>query len=681
MSFSSPLWLPIGAAVCFGVVWLWRRYDAKQQASLNLFVSAHLCAQLTQSVSPARRRIKRGLLLGALAMVFGALAGPQAGYRWEQVTRRGNDIIFAIDTSRSMLTPDMKPNRLTRAKLAISDFVTRLDGDAVGLIAFAGNAFLQTPLTLDYGAFRESLDAVDTNIIPRGGTNIASAIREAQSALRNRPGNDRILVLVTDGEDLDGNALTAARVAAQQDGLKIYTVGVGSENGDLIPLPPDQGGGFVKDPAGNLVKSRLDESALKAIAAATGGLYVPLGAEGQGLEAIYRQALAPLVKHDLASRQQKIYTQRYQWPLAAALAMLLASVLMRTRRSIPGAEEAQTGKPAITRPSVAGVTAWSGFILLVFIHPAHASATSAAKAYAKGDFVTAVRDYAAAAQRNPKNPALQYDVGTAAYRAGQYPRAAAAFQASLGAAPSADGRRLAEQGNTYYNLGNTLYRTGQQSEQSNAQETIETWTKAVQAYDAALQLRADDADSKFNRDVVMRKLDELKKKQPQQNQQKQQTQQKQQAAQNKESQSAGSSPQQQAQDGQQGKQPEKEQNDGQKASTQSSAQTAQNNPAQQGSRPGGAPGGHDQEKQSSGQSQQPAAAAAQPQGEHQGASGADQANDETVANNPRVPGQMSPEEARELLDSVKQEQRRFPTAPLARSSANDTASDQPLKDW
>jgi Ca-activated chloride channel family protein len=675
MSFSSPLWLPAGVAVCLALVWLWRRYDMRQQASLAQFVSAHLRAQLTRSVSPARRRIKRGLLLGALALVFVALAGPQAGYRWEQVTRRGNDIIFAIDTSRSMLTPDVKPNRLTRAKLAISDFVTRLDGDAVGLIAFAGNAFLQTPLTLDYGAFRESLDAVDTNIIPRGGTNIASAIREAQSALRNRPGSDRILVLVTDGEDLDGNALTAAKAAAQQDGLKIYTVGVGSANGDLIPLPPDQGGGFVKDAAGNPVKSRLDETALKAIAAATGGLYVPLGAEGQGLELIYRQALAPLVKHDLASRQQKIYTQRYQWPLAAALAMLLASVLMRTRRRVPGADEAQAGAPIGARLSVPGVAALSGLLLLVFIHPAHASTTSAAKAYAKGDFVTAERDYSAAAQRNPKSPALQYDVGTAAYRAGQYPQAAAAFQASLGVGQSADSRRLAEQDNTYYNLGNTLYRTGQRSEQSSPQETIRTWTQAVQAYDAALQLRADDADSKFNRDLVMRKLDELKKKQSQQDQQKQQKQQ------NKDSQSAGNSPQKQQQDGQPGKQPENKQNDGQKPSAQSSAQMAQNNTGQQGSQPGNSPSGHDQEKQSGGQSQQPSPAAAQPRGDHQGASGADQTNDETAANNQRVPGQMSPEEARELLDSVKQEQRRLPSAPLARSGNNDIASDQPIKDW
>jgi len=261
MIFSHPLWLPAGAAACGGLLWMWRCYDARQRATLARFVSAHLRVELTKSVSQVKRRAKRGLLLGAIALVFVALAAPQAGYRWEQVTRRGNDIIFAVDTSRSMLTPDVKPDRLTRAKLAIDDFVQRLDGDAVGLIAFAGDAFLQSPLTLDYDAFHESLAALDTHIIPRGGTNIASAIHVAQAALKDRPGSDKILVLVTDGEDLEGSALAAAKAAAQQDGLKIYTVGVGTANGDLIPLPADQGGGFVKDAAGNPVKSHLDVAA------------------------------------------------------------------------------------------------------------------------------------------------------------------------------------------------------------------------------------------------------------------------------------------------------------------------------------------------------------------------------------------------------------------------------------
>ncbi len=254
--FSHPAWLPAGFIACLCLLWLWRRYDARQHAALARFVSAHLRGQLTQSVSIGRRRTQRGLLLAALALLFIALAGPLVGYRWELISRRGIEIIFAVDTSRSMSTPDVKPDRLTRAKLAIDDFTNKLDGDAVGLVAFAGEAFLVSPITLDYGAFHESLNAIDINTIPRGGTNIASAIREAQAALRRRPNSDKILILVTDGEDLEGDALIAAQTAAGQDGLKIYTIGVGTAQGELIPLTANPNGGFVKDESGGFVKSR-----------------------------------------------------------------------------------------------------------------------------------------------------------------------------------------------------------------------------------------------------------------------------------------------------------------------------------------------------------------------------------------------------------------------------------------
>ena len=157
MTFAHPGWLPGGFIACLCLLWLWRIYDARQHAALARFVSAHLRVQLTQSVSVGRRRVQRGLLLAAMACLFAALAGPLVGYRWEIVNRRGNDIIFAVDTSRSMSTPDVKPDRLTRAKLAIDDFTNQLDGDAVGLVAFAGDAFLVCPITLDYGAFHESL--------------------------------------------------------------------------------------------------------------------------------------------------------------------------------------------------------------------------------------------------------------------------------------------------------------------------------------------------------------------------------------------------------------------------------------------------------------------------------------------------------------------------------------------
>ena len=147
MKFSHAGWLTAGALSCVALVWLWRRYDERQYAALARFVSAHLRAQLTLSVSIARRRAQRGFMLAALGLLFVALAGPLVGFRWEQITRRGNDIVIAVDTSRSMSTPDVKPDRLTRAKLAIDDFTRKLDGDAVGLVAFAGDAFLVCPIT------------------------------------------------------------------------------------------------------------------------------------------------------------------------------------------------------------------------------------------------------------------------------------------------------------------------------------------------------------------------------------------------------------------------------------------------------------------------------------------------------------------------------------------------------
>ena len=270
MKFAEPLWLIAGLAVIAALLWLYRRFDARQRAALAEFASSHLLAKLTASFSPGRRRVKRLLFAAALGLVFVALARPQLGYHWEEQRQRGIDILFAIDTSKSMLTQDVNPDRLTRAKMAITDFVRKLDGDRVGLIAFAGEAFLQAPLTLDYDAFGESLDAIDTNTIPRGGTDISSAIQEAQVAFNAESKNRKILVLVTDGEDLEAKGIDTARAAAK-DGLTIYTVGVGSPAGGLIPVPGANGGtDFVKDASGQFVKSHLDENTLTQIARGDG---------------------------------------------------------------------------------------------------------------------------------------------------------------------------------------------------------------------------------------------------------------------------------------------------------------------------------------------------------------------------------------------------------------------------
>jgi Ca-activated chloride channel family protein len=695
MKFAEPIWLLAGLIACGALVWAWRRYDARQRAALATFASSHLHAQLTASFSAAKRHWKRGLFLAAVGCLFLALARPQAGFRWEEVKRHGIEVVFAVDTSRSMLTPDVKPDRLTRAKLAVDDFVSHLNGDGVGLIAFAGNAFLQCPITLDYDAFHESLEAVDTTIIPRGGTDIASAIREAQAALQNRPGKDKILILLTDGEDLEGSALATANASAK-DGLKICTVGVGTANGDLIPIPAEQGGGFVKDDSGQFVKSHLGEAGLKSIAEATGGLYAPLGAQGHGLDTIYQQALAPLAKHDLASRRQRVYTERFQWPLTGSLALLLASVLVGTRRRSPRKNQVPASVTGTVRPHLMAqpAAAMLGAMLCLPFNHAQASTATAEKAYQKGDFATAQREYAAAAQRDPKKPDLQFNVGTAAYKAGQFPQAAEAFQKSLDGKPSADPKRLAAQEDAYYDLGNTLYRSGQKTEPSNAQQTIQTWEQAVKTYGAALQLRPNDTDAKYNRDLVQRKLDQLKKQQEQQQKQQQQSQQNQkqdqkqdqknknqqnqsgQNADQKNQQNKDQKPDQQNQSGQNSQAKNQENKDQKSGADSKPDQPKDQQQANSGSKP-------DQQKQPDQQGQQPKPANGQPQGNAQAQAGADQHKDEAAqaTDSQHEPGQMSKEDARTLLDSMKGEARRLPAAPVARNGNDDQRPDQPIKDW
>ena len=666
MIFAAPGWLLGGALACTAMLWLWRRYDRRQQAALARFVAEHLRGELTQSISVARRRLQRGLYLLALALLFATLARPQWGFRWEEITRRGNDIVFAIDTSRSMTTPDVKPNRLARAKLAIDDFVNQLDGDAVGIVAFAGTAFLACPITLDYGAFHETLGAIDTNTVPRGGTNLASAIHEAQAALQRRPGSDKILILVTDGEDLEGGALAAAQEAKQQ-GLKIFTVGVGTANGDLIPIAPEQGGGFVKDEQGQFVKSRLDETGLTALAAATGGIYVPLGTQGEGLEYLYKTVLGPLAKHDLASRRQRLYIDRFQWPLGASLGLLLLSLSVGSRRR----RRAAAQPPAVARGVPSAAAAMACALLTVPHGAARADSLSAAHAYHKGDYAAAEKAFADAAKGDPGTPALPYDLGTAQYREGKFPQAVAAFQQSIAKSPSSNPKRLADQEDAYYDLGNALYRAGQATEQTNQQDTLQKWNDAVKAYDTALQLRADDADAKYNRDLVKRKIDALQQNSPQNQGGKQQ-----------QGQGQGNSknpPEGQPQNSDQkpGQQPPQDQ--GRQPPPQGAGQQP---PQNQGQPPpqGAGPQPPQQPKDSAQNGGQPPPKAAQPPRQGQASGNPEDQTDEAQGEaEPPQPGQMTREEARELLDSVKGDEHHMPMSPV--NSRDLREQSPPAKDW
>src|SRR6202030_2089963 len=232
-------------------------------------------------------------LLG-LAFALIALAQPRWGYTFQDVKRKGLDLLIAVDTSRSMLSNDVQPNRIERVKLAIQDLINELQGDRVGLIAFAGRAFLQAPLTIDYDAVVEAINDLDTKTIPEGGTNISSAIALAMQSFGKSATGNRALIIFTDGEDLSGDAVTMAKEATDA-GVRIFTVGVGTPQGSLIPVTGEDGQtAFVKDSSGQVVKSRLDEKRLREVAEATGGFYLHLENGPRSMQQIENEGLAKM---------------------------------------------------------------------------------------------------------------------------------------------------------------------------------------------------------------------------------------------------------------------------------------------------------------------------------------------------------------------------------------------------
>ncbi len=323
MTFAQPIWLYLLAVLLpLGVALVWWT-ESRSQRLLSKFAAGKLIGRLSDSFSPGRHRSK--LILSGLALIalIIALARPQYGSEQIEHELQGTDILFALDTSRSMLAEDYTPNRLERSKLAIIDLLEGLSGDRVGLIAFAGDAYLQVPLTNDYDSFLRTLNSLDTNVIPRGGTDISAAIDEALAYYANDE-HQRVLVLVSDGEDLSAEGVVKAREAGIR-GVTIFTVGVGSAEGELIPIRgPDGRMDYVRGPDGSPVRTRLDESTLTAIAEATGGRYIHLGAAG--IDSILDDIREAAGEEQYGVRVQTIAIERYHWPLLFALILIVIEV-------------------------------------------------------------------------------------------------------------------------------------------------------------------------------------------------------------------------------------------------------------------------------------------------------------------------------------------------------------------
>jgi Ca-activated chloride channel family protein len=306
--------------------------NARRRKILEAFADKNLLATLLASFDIRKYRLKQVLIILAFSLAIFSLMRPQWGFKWQKIQRRGLDILVAVDVSKSMLAEDIKPNRLERTKLALADFVKHLKGDRIGLIAFAGSAFVQCPLTVDYSGFLLSVDALDINNIPKGGTSISSAIRQAIESYEGGLKKYKVLIIITDGEDHEGDPIKAAELA-QKEGIKIFCIGIGTNEGELIPVTDESGNkAFLKDRNGAVVKSRLDESVLQKIALATGGSYVRASAKEFGLDLIYKEKLSVMEKRELETKMAKQYEERFQIPLAMAFLFLAVEFLISDRK-------------------------------------------------------------------------------------------------------------------------------------------------------------------------------------------------------------------------------------------------------------------------------------------------------------------------------------------------------------
>ncbi len=322
------LWLAVlGPALLVALL----RYSAgARRQQLAQLAAPHFLDELTRSHSPARRAFKNTLLVLAVAGIGLALARPQWGEQENAGQSLGEDIMFVVDCSQSMLAADITPNRLQRAKLAILDFMHRHGRGRVGLVAFAGQAFLQCPLTFDHGAFEDALAALDNRTIPVMGTDIGRALDEAFQAME-KIDRRKVMVLITDGEDLEKGGIRAAQMLAT-NGVVVYALGVGTPAGAQIQVMGNQGKlEFLRDTKGEIVRSRLDEATLRAVAQATRGNYYPLGPVGEGLNEVSSSIEMLDVKGDSA-RARRFAIERFHFPLAAVLVLVVIESLIGTRR-------------------------------------------------------------------------------------------------------------------------------------------------------------------------------------------------------------------------------------------------------------------------------------------------------------------------------------------------------------
>lgn len=535
MTFAEPLWLWALLAlplVALAEVWTTRR-DRARTARL---VARPLWAKVVRTQAESWRYVRLALaLLGSAGLVL-ALARPQWGIVRERVEREGVDVVLVLDTSGSMATEDVPPNRFQLAKTALINLVQRLDGNRFALVAFEGDAYPLVPLTLDADAIGLFLETIEPGAVPSPGTSLGAGLAKGLAAFADQGRQNKVMILVSDGEDLEGEVDAAVR-SAKEAGVVVHTVGAGTPNGQPVPDFDREGNrrGYKKNEDGSVVVSRLHPETLEAIARGTGGrsfLLTPadlsLSALGAAIEGMEQKTLA----REYSYRKK----ERFQVPLAAALACFATALLLPPldRRRAKGARRAAAAGLALALLGPSTARADSPRVAdELLLKPTRLTAEGR-RQYKEGNAPAALDAFTKAQAARPGDPRAQFNLADALYKSGKFDEAQQRYE------PLARDARSPLAASARYNLGNTLFQK-------------QDYAGAVRAYRDALRLTPGDDDTRHNLELALRAQQQQQQKQQKQQDQKNKDQQK------KQDQKQNQQPNQQKQDQKQagGQRPER----------------------------------------------------------------------------------------------------------------------------
>tara|TARA_B100001027_G_scaffold111191_1_gene76682 strand:- start:4198 stop:6588 length:2391 start_codon:yes stop_codon:yes gene_type:complete len=465
----------IGLGILFFVLLLFRFSEQAKKKKIDRFISRKLFNELVPTYSKTQRNLRFLMVFFALALMLLGIARPQWGVEQRTSNPRGIDVLVAVDVSKSMLARDVKPNRLERVKLGVVNLLEKVKSDRLGLITFSGSAFLQCPLTLDHQAFIKTLEDLQVGIIKTPGTNLAQPIDEASRSFA-KDDNDRFLILLSDGEDLEGEGLKRAK-AAKAEGIKIFTIGIGSPSGSFISTDPigQPARNFLKDRDGTTVLTKLDEKSLVNIAEVTGGRYFSLGPTGEGLAKTFKI----LQKEGQQRRRSQLSTdlpiERFQPFVIFALLLIFLEMLTPSKKKII------LKTLALALPL---------FFLGCFKED---NVKRAEMALAEGNPSDAANFYSleinsSQKEGQPVEPKLFLNAGLAHMQANSFEQAASFLENALDSSvddPELQSIALNALGNIFYKKTNT-WLDGQ-----NVSKARITWNKALAYYDSAFQLNGN----------------------------------------------------------------------------------------------------------------------------------------------------------------------------------------------